>query len=269
MGRIAPKIRHGFRLNYSNFAIQKNRMIYIFRKEINAFFSSLMGYISVIVFLLVMGFFLWFYPDNNMLDDGYATMDKFFNLAPWVLLFLLPAITMRSFSDEFRSGTIEILSTLPLKEKDIVLGKFFAAWLLVVFSILPTLLYVFSLASLSAIPDNLDTGGIIGSYIGLLFLCGAFSAVGLFCSTLTNNQVIAFLIAIFINFILYSGFETLSKLEVFTGTLDYIISSIGMESHYRSISRGLIDTRDLVYFLSVIAIFILASRFSLQKRKWA
>lgn len=243
-------------------------MISIFRKELHTFFSSLVGYIAIIVFLVVCGFFLWLIPENNMLDYGYANMDKFFDLAPWVLLFLIPAITMRSFADEFKSGTIEILSTLPLKEYQLIGGKFLSSFVLVLFSILPTLVYIFTLASLSIISNNLDTGGMIGSYIGLIFLAGAFTAVGLFCSSFTNNQIIAFLAAVFLNFILYGGFETMSRLPVLANGADYIVSQIGMQFHYNSISRGVIDTRDLIYFISIIVIFLLATQLMLQKRNW-
>ncbi len=240
-------------------------MLSIFKKELNSFFSSLIGYMAIIVFLLVAGLFMWVF-DNNILDYGYANLDKFFLFAPWIMLFLLPAITMRSFSDEYRSGTIEILSTLPLKARDIILGKYLAAFVLVIFSILPTLLYVFTIAQLSK--GDIDTGGIIGSFVGLLFLCGAYTAVGLFCSSLTANQVIAFIIAVMANFILYAGFESVSRMDFLSGGADYIISQIGMQFHYNSISRGLLDTRDLVYFLSLIALFILATAFSVDRRKW-
>jgi ABC-2 type transport system permease protein len=196
-------------------------------------------------------------------------MDKFFDLAPWILLFLIPAITMRSFSEEYRSGTIELLFTLPLREREIILGKFFACLTIVVIAILPTLLYVFSISRLSIIANNIDIGGTIGSYIGLLFLCSAFTAIGLFASTLSNNQVVAFIAAVLLNFVVFVGFETLSHFKQFENGWDYIISQIGMEFHYKSISRGLIDTRDLVYFISVSAIFILAAKLSLNKRKWA
>jgi len=240
-------------------------MLSIFKKELNSFFSSLIGYMAIIVFLLAGGLFMWVF-DNNILDYGYANLDKFFLFAPWIMLFLLPAITMRSFSDEYRSGTIEILSTLPLRARDIILGKYLAAFVLVIFSILPTLLYVFTIATLSK--GNIDTGGIIGSYIGLLFLCGAYTAVGLFCSALTANQVIAFILAVFANFILYAGFESLSRMDFLSGGGDYIISQLGMQFHYNSISRGLLDTRDLVYFLSLIALFVLATALMVDRRKW-
>ncbi|MEN9339992.1 MAG: gliding motility-associated transporter permease subunit GldF [Bacteroidota bacterium] len=243
-------------------------MIYILRKELHSFFSSLVGYMAIIVFLLVCGFFMWVVPNANLLDYGYASLDKFFAFAPWVMMFLLPALTMRSFADEFKGGTIEILSTLPLKESQIILGKFFASFILVIFSILPTLLYVYTLSRLSLVADNLDSGGIFGSYVGLLFLSAAFTAVGIFCSSLTSNQVIAFLIAIFANFILFAGFETISKMPVFGNGIDYIISQIGMQFHYTSISRGVLDTRDIIYFLSLVVVFIMATRHSLQKRKW-
>jgi len=243
-------------------------MFSIFRKELNSFFSSLVGYIAIIVFLLVCGFFMWVVPGNNILDYGFATMDKFFAFAPWVLMFLLPALTMRSFSDEYKSGTIEILSTIPLKENELIVGKFLASFTLVLFSVLPTLLYVYTISHLANIKGNLDGGGILGSYTGLLFLSAAFTSVGLFCSSLTSNQVIAFLIAIFANFILYAGFETLSRMSFIGNGLDYIVSQIGMQFHYNSISRGVLDTRDIVYFLSVVAVFMIATKLSLQKRKW-
>jgi ABC-2 type transport system permease protein len=230
-------------------------MVSILKKELNSFFSSLIGYIAIIVFLLICGLFMWVF-DNNILEYGYANLDKFFLFSPWVMMFLLPAITMRSFSDEFKSGTIELLSTLPLKEKDIILGKFLASFILAIFSI-------YNLSK-----GNIDSGGILGSYVGLLFLSGAFTAVGLFCSSLTSNQVIAFIIAVFANFILYTGFESFSRLDFLSGGADYIISQMGMQFHYNSISRGLLDTRDIIYFMSVIALFIVATQLSLNKRKW-
>ncbi|MBL7773271.1 MAG: gliding motility-associated ABC transporter permease subunit GldF [Chitinophagaceae bacterium] len=243
-------------------------MYSIFRKELGAFFSSLIGYIAILVFLVVMGFFMFISPDSNMLDYGFATMDKFFDLAPWILLFLIPAITMRSFADEYRAGTIEVLFTLPLKDQSIIAGKFFANLVIVCLAILPTLLYVFTLSSLSVIPNNLDSGGIIGSYIGLFFLCSAFTAIGLFASTLSANQIVAFLVALILNFVLYTGFETLSHFKAFENGTDFILAQIGMQFHYNSISRGLLDTRDLIYFISVTLLFILAAKLVLSKRTW-
>jgi ABC-2 type transport system permease protein len=242
-------------------------MYTVFRKEINSFFSSLVGYIAIILFLIICGLFMWVMPDTNLMDYGYASMDKYFQFVPWIILFLIPAITMRSFADEFKSGTIELLSTKPLKENNLIAGKFLASFFLVLFSILATMIYVFSMSKLSKIAGNLDTGSIIGSYIGLFFLVAAFTAVGIFCSSLTDNQVIAFLLAISINFVLYLGIESLSKLPVFSKGTDYIISQLGMQSHYTSISRGVLDTRDLIYFISVSVVFLYATKISLLKRK--
>ncbi len=239
-------------------------MYSIFKKEINQFFSSLTGYITIIVFLVVCGLFLWVF-DNNILDNGFASMDQFFTISPWIMMFLLPALTMRSFADEYKVGTIEILSTLPITENQLVLGKFISSFLLVLFSIVPTLLYVFTIAQLSG--GNIDSGGIIGSYIGLLFLCAAFTATGLYTSSLSNNQVVAFIASVFINFLLYAGFESISRLQVFQNGLDYIISQLGMQFHYDSISRGVLDTRDLIYFISIVFLFLLATRLNISKRK--
>lgn len=241
----------------------------IFLKEIRSFFSSIVGYVVLIMFFLVSGLFMWILPDTNLMDYGYASMEKFFSFAPWLLIFIIPAISMRSFADEFKLGTIELLSTKPIKEFGIIMGKFWAVLLLVLICILPTLLYVYSINVLSTHENSLDYGGIIGSYIGLVFLVGAFTAIGIFCSSLTDNQVVAFLIAVFINLILYLGIESISKIPSLAGGADYFISLFGLQFHYQSISRGLIDSRDVVYFISVIYIFILATRLLLQKRKWA
>jgi len=176
---------------------------------------------------------------------------------------------MRTFADEYQNGTIEFLSTKPLGESKLISGKFFASLVLVIICILPTLLYVFTLGSLSDVANTLDRGGIIGSYIGLIFLAASFTAVGIFCSSLTDNQIVAFLIAVFVNFILYNAFEAISSIPSLSGGIDYYISQIGMQSHYDSISRGLIDTKDVVYFLSITILFLLATRLFLQKRKWA
>ncbi len=239
----------------------------IFVKEISSFFSSVVGYVAVIVFLVACGLFLWVLPDGIM-DSGYATLDQFFNLAPWVLLFLIPAITMRSFSDEFRTGTIEWLSTKPLTDMDIIIGKYLASLALVIFALLPTLIYVYTINNLSMVQGNLDSGGIIGSYMGLLCLAASFASVGIFCSSLSGNQIVGFLISVLACILLYSGFEAVSKLPAFTEGLDYYLSMIGMSFHYNSISRGVIDTRDVIYFLSIIILFISLTRLSINSRSW-
>lgn len=240
----------------------------IFIKEINSFFSSIVGYVAVLVFLVACGLFLWVIPDSSILSYGYANLDRFFETAPWLLMLLIPAVTMRSFADEFRAGTIEWLSTKPLRDTDIIMGKYLASLALVVFALLPTFIYVYTINSLSLIENNLDTGGIAGSYIGLFFLASGFTAIGIFCSSLTNNQIVGFLVALFSCYLLYSGFEALSKVPSFTGGIDYYLGMVGMSFHYNSISRGLVDTRDVVYFLSVIVLFISLTRLSLNRRTW-
>ncbi len=240
----------------------------IFIKEINSFFSSIVGYVALLVFLVACGLFLWILPDSGILEYGYATLDRFFEMAPWFLMLLIPAITMRSFSDEFRGGTIEWLSTKPLRDTDIILGKYFAALVLVLFALLPTVIYVYTIDNLSMIAGSLDRGGIIGSYIGLMFLAATFSAVGVFCSSLTANQVVGFLVALFACFILYSGFDSFSRMPAFAGGADYYLGMLGMSFHYTSISRGVIDTRDVIYFLSVIILFIALTRISVNSRTW-
>ncbi len=238
----------------------------IFIKEINSFFSSIVGYVALLVFLVACGLFLWIIPEYSIINYGYASMERFFEIAPWLLLLLVPAVTMRSFADEFRTGTIEWLSTKPLSDFDIILGKYFATLALIVFALIPTLVYVYTIHNLSLPDIDLDSGAIMGSYIGLFFLAATFAAVGVFCSSLTSNQVVGFLISLLACYLLYTGFEQLSKLPKFSEGIDYYLSMIGMEFHYNSISRGLVDSRDVVYFLSVIVLFMSLTRFSLNSR---
>jgi len=243
-------------------------MITLFRKEISSFFSSLIGYIVITVFLLINGLFLWVFPlEFNILDFGYASIENLFMLAPIVFLFLIPAITMRLFSDEKKSGTIEILLTQPLTDLEIILAKYFAGLVLILFSLLPTLIYFFSVYQLGLPPGNIDTGGMWGSYIGLLFLGASFVAIGLFSSSITDNQIVSFIIAISLCGFLYIGFEFIYSLDLF-GNIDLFIKSLGINAHYTSMSRGVIDTRDIIYFISVIALFIIFTKFSLASRKW-
>lgn len=242
-------------------------MLSIYFKELRSFFSSLVGYVVLLVFLVVCGLLLWVFSDTSILEYGYASMDQFFYLAPWLLLFLIPAITMRSFADEFRGGTIEWLSTKPLRPGQIIFGKFLASFTLVCIALLPTLIYVFSIHYLAMDDAALDAGGILGSYIGLLFLVATFTAIGIFSSSLTDNQIVGFLVALFISALLYSGFEALSRVAAFRGGADYYLGLIGMDDHYNSISRGVIDSRDVIYFLSLIILFLTFTRFSLLKRK--
>ena len=243
-------------------------MFTLLTKEINGFLNTLIGYIVIVVFLLVIGLFLWVLPlEFNIMDFGYANLDGLFVLAPFVFLFLIPAITMRSFADEKKSGTIELLMTQPLTDLEIVLAKFFAGVILVIFSLLPTLVYFFSVYKLGFPPGNLDIGGMWGSYLGLLFLGSSFVAIGIFCSSISDNQVVAFIITVFLCAFLYMGFELIYTF-ILSGKTGLIIQSLGINSHYSSISRGVIDTRDLVYFLSITGLFILLTKLSLESRKW-
>jgi ABC-2 type transport system permease protein len=243
-------------------------MLTLLKKEISSFLSSLIGYIVITVFLLINGLFLWVFDgDFNILTFGYANLDGLFMIAPFVFLFLVPAITMRSFAEEKRSGTIELILTKPLTEFKIVMAKFLAGLILVVFSLLPTLIYVFSVYQLGLPKGNLDMGGIWGSYFGLLFLAASFVAIGMFASSISDNQIASFIIAVFLSGFLYIGFEFIYSLDLF-GKVDLFIKSLGINEHYKSMSRGVLDTRDMLYFLGVIAFFILLSKFSVERRKW-
>jgi len=243
-------------------------MLILLKKEISGFLSSLTGYIVIIIFLIITGLFLWVLPiDFNILDFGYASLDSLFMIAPFVFLFLIPAITMRLFSDEKKSGTIEILLTQPLSDIQIILAKYFAGLSLVIFSLLPTLIYFFSVYQLGSPPGNIDTGGTWGSFIGLFFLGASFVSVGLFSSSLTSNQIISFIIAIFLSGFTYIGFEFIYSFDLF-GNIDLFIKSLGINAHYISMSRGVIDTRDIIYFISFIVFFILLTKISLESKKW-
>ncbi len=243
-------------------------MFTLFKKEINGFLNSLIGYIVMIVFLLMTGLFLWVFPlEFNILDFGFASLDGLFILAPFVFLFLIPAITMRSFADEKKSGTLELLMTQPLTDLQVIMAKYFAGIVLVIISLLPTLVYYGSVYLLGLPVGNLDSGSIWGSYLGLLFLGASFVSIGIFASSLTDNQIVSFIIAVFICFFLYMGFEFIYNFIV-SGKTGLIIQSLGLNAHYSSMSRGVIDSRDLIYFLSVTGLFVLLTKLSLESRKW-
>jgi ABC-2 type transport system permease protein len=236
----------------------------ICKKELRQFFSSLTGYIAIIVFLLVNGLMLFVF-DNNILDFGYATLDRFFELAPWILLLLIPAITMRSFAEEFKTGTFEILQTRPLSQWQITGGKYLGSLVVVVIALIPTIVYYFSIQALSS-SEGIDTGATIGSYIGLFFLASVFTSIGICVSSFTSNAVVAFIISLIACALLYYGFSAISRLPGLSGGADYYIEMAGIDFHYRSISRGVIDTRDIIYFLSVIFLFLTISNRNLLKR---
>lgn len=243
-------------------------MLAIFKKEIHQFFSSITGYLAVILFLLANGLFLFVFPETSLLDAGYANLDGLFELAPMIFLLLIPAITMRSLADEFKTGTMELLSTKPITWWQIVWGKFWAAVLIVLIALLPTLVYYVAMAQLSTSNAGLDNGSIIGSYLGLFLLGSTFTAIGIWASSITSNAVIAFLVAIFTCYIFYNGFDALSKVPVFRGGADYYLQMAGIRYHYNSISRGVIDSRDIIYFLSVTGLMLYLTKISLERKIW-
>lgn len=243
-------------------------MLSIYFKEINTFFSSLIGYLVIGGFLVIMGLIMFVFPDTSLLNYNYATLGQLFDIAPLIFAFLIPAITMRSLAEEKQSGTIELLTTRPLYDLEIVLGKYFASVSLVAFALVPTLLYYYTVYQLGSPVGNIDSGAVIGSYLGLLLLAGSFAAIGIFASSLTDNQIVAFILATTLCFLFHWGFFYFSKLPAFVGKIDDVIQMIGIDYHYESISRGVIDTRDVVYFLSVIGFFITLTVVSLERRKW-
>ena len=237
----------------------------IILREIKSFFGSPIGYLVIAIFLISNGLFLWvFEGDYNILNTGYADLTPFFTLAPWILIFLIPAVTMRSFSDEKKQGTLELLLTKPLSIWEIVNGKFFGSLLLIVLAIVPTFIYVKVISNLGLPEGNIDMGSTIGSYFGLLFLIAAYSAIGVFTSTLSENQIVAFIVSVFVCFFFYFGFESIATiLPSFQG----LISAFGMQDHFRSMGRGVIDTRDVVYFVSITILFLSFTVYNLKSIK--
>ncbi|MBR9861523.1 gliding motility-associated ABC transporter permease subunit GldF [bacterium] len=242
-------------------------MFSIYLKEIRSFLSSLIAYVVIVTFLLIIGLFTWVFANSNVLDQGYANLDTLFYMAPWVFVFLISAITMRSFSEEKRTGTFELLATKPLSEFQIILGKFLAAVTLVAFALIPTFLYYYSIHQLGLPQGNIDSGATMGSYIGLLFLGACYASVGLFASAITPNQIVAFILGMFLCFFAFTGFGQISNLGLF-GSGDYLVQWLGIQFHYESISRGVLDTRDVVYFLSFISVFLSLTYLVLDSRKW-
>jgi ABC-2 type transport system permease protein len=237
----------------------------IILREIKSFFGSPIGYLVIAIFLIINGLFLWvFEGEYNILNTGFADLTPFFTLAPWILIFLIPAVTMRSFSDEKRQGTLELLLTKPLSVWQIVSGKFLGALLLIIMAIIPTLIYVWVIYGLGLPEGNIDMGSTIGSYFGLLFLISGYSAIGIFTSTLSENQIVAFIVAVFLCFFLYFGFEGLATVLPSFSTF---ISALGMQDHYKSMSRGVIDTRDIFYFVSITVAFLSFTVYNLKSFK--
>jgi ABC-2 type transport system permease protein len=234
-------------------------------REIKSFFGSPVGYLVIAIFLISNGLFLWvFEGDYNIMNTGFADLTPFFTLSPWILIFLIPAVTMRSFSDEKKQGTLELLLTKPLSIWQIVSGKFLGALLLIAMAIVPTFIYVAVISNLGMPEGNIDMGSTIGSYFGLLFLIAAYSAIGIFTSTLSDNQIVAFIIAVFLCFFFYFGFESLATT---VPAFSNFISTLGMQNHYKSMSRGVIDTRDILYFGSATVLFLSLTVYNLKSFK--
>jgi ABC-2 type transport system permease protein len=243
-------------------------MYSIYKKEIVSFFSSLTGYIAIIVFLALTGWFMWINPGEfNILDGGYSNIDTLFVIAPWVFLFLVPATTMRSFAEERKTGTIELLLTHPVSEMQLVMAKYLAAVTLILLSLIPCLIYFATVYFIGNPTGNIDSGGTWGSFIGLFFLASAYAAIGIFASSLTDNQIVAFIVSSALCFFTYTGFDGLASMAPLKSVSAFIIS-LGINEHYRSMSRGVIDIRDLMYFVTVSAMFTGAARLKLQSRKW-
>lgn len=234
-------------------------MFSIFKKELWAYFGTLGAYIVSAAFLLICSLFLWFFDnDFNVFNVGLATLNNFFILAPWVLMFLLPALTMKSIAEEEQNGTLVWLFSQPLSVSSIVLGKYWAILILVLFSLLPTFTYVYTINNLSLPKGSIDSGIIVSGYIGLLFLSMTFASIGIFCSSLVKNQVLAFVTGVFFCFICFYGFENLASYNLL-GNLDYTLQKIGFFQHYTSFTKGVVDTRDIGYFIFVIVVFLLLS----------
>ena len=243
-------------------------MFSLLKKEINSYLTSLIGYITIFVFLVINGLFLWvIHSYANVFDSSSASLDGLFYISPWVFLFLISAITMKMFAEEKKNGTIELLLTSPISDTAIILAKFFAALLIVILSVLPTMIYIICVYNLGSPVGNLDIGGILGSYIGLVLLGGVFCSIGIFSSSLTNNQIVAFILSVLICLIMYSGFDILSMIT-WLSKIDLTIQRFGIAYHYNSVSRGVVDSKDIIYFASVAAFFILLTKVSLESRNW-
>ncbi len=242
-------------------------MLQVLSKEFNGFLNSLIAYIVIGVFLTAIGLLMWVFPDTAVLDYGYADMDTLFLTGPYVFIFLVPAITMKTFAEEKKAGTIELLLTKPVSDWEIILGKFFANFLLVLFALAPTLLYYYSVYVLGNPPGNIDTPGVIGSYIGIAFLAAVFCAIGIFASSITPNQIVAFILAAFLCFLTFLGFDSISTMKIFSGE-ELFVKQLGILYHYDTMRKGLLDTRDVIYFLSMIFLMLSLTKLILGSRQW-
>lgn len=240
-------------------------MIQVFAKEFNSFLNSLIAYIVIGAFLTGIGLLMWVFPETSVLDYGFADLDTLFSMGPYVFIFLIPAITMKSFAEEKKMGTLELLLTKPLSDWNVVLGKFLAAWALVFLALIPTVIYYYSVYRLGNPIGNIDSAGVLGSYIGLALLAMVFCSIGLLASSLTANQIVSFILAAFLCFIVYMGFDSLSS---FGGNSALVVKQVGILYHYESLSKGLIDSRDVIYFLSITGLILLTTKLVISSRQW-
>lgn len=242
-------------------------MLQVLSKEFNGFLNSLIAYIVIGVFLTAIGLLMWVFPDTSVLDYGYADMDTLFLMGPYVFIFLVPAITMRTFAEEKKTGTIELLLTKPVTDWEIILGKFFANFLLVIFALAPTFLYYYTVKVLGNPPGNIDTPGVIGSYFGIAFLAAVFCAIGIFASSVTRNQIVAFILAAFLCFLIFLGFDSISTLGLWSGEA-LLIKQLGILYHYDTMRKGILDSRDVAYFLSMVFLMLSLTKVVLGSRQW-
>ena len=242
-------------------------MRHIFAREFLGFLHSLVAWVVLVVFLIGIGLPSWIFPETSILDYGYADLSTLFDTAPFLLLFLVPAITMRSFAEERRTGTLEFLLTRPVPVSHILLGKFLACWALACVALVPAWTYFYSVYQLGNPVGNIDASGFLGSWIGLVLLSGVFTSIGILSSVVTPNQVVSFLVSAAVGFLFYSGFDAVADLQVWGGS-GWMVRYLGLYEHYESMGKGLIDSRDLVYFLSVTVMNLVVARSLMESRKW-
>ncbi len=239
----------------------------IFKKDFSSFWYSLIGYLVILIFLTGNGMFIWVLPDTNVLEYGYANLDTLFTFGPYLLLFLVPAVTMKSLAEERKTGTIELLFTKPLKDMEIILGKYLACLCLVGVAMLPTLTYYISIYYLGNPVGNIDSAGCMGSFLGLFLLGAVFVSIGIFASSLTDNQILSFVVSLVLCFFIYQGIDLISGISE-SGQVSFFIHQLGIGAHYHSFSKGVLDSRDILYFLVVVVLFLQGTKLKLESRNW-
>lgn len=242
-------------------------MTAIFKKEFWGFFGNWSAWLIIAAFSLIGTLFLFFFEnDANIFEIGTASLQSYFVLAPWLLMFIIPAISMKTLAEEQQSGTLNWLFSQPIKVSEIIMGKFFSVWLVGILCLLPSLMYFYTVFVLGVPEGNIDLGATLGSYFGLTLLIAAFSAVGILASSLSQNQIMAYLLGIFLCFIMYFGIEQLTSYKLL-GSADYILANVGFYQHFLGFTRGLIDSRDVFYFLLVIAVCLFLAKIFVEKKK--